>query len=112
MSIEAVLGIIGTILGLILTTAIIHFTITNRNKTKADNITLLWERIDSLDEKNKAMSVRLDEEISKRDEIIKKLLSKIGRLEARLRDYGIPLPEEDDDETQPIKPIRSLGMKK
>ena len=111
MTIKEIIEIIAGLVGIALTIAIIHFTFTNRKKTKADNIKLLWERIDALDAKNIAMGKRLDEEINKRDGIIERLLSKIERLETRLREYGIPLPQ-DDDETRPLKITKGLAMKK
>ena len=104
MTIKEIVEIIAAIVGIILTLAIIHFTLTNRNKTKADNIKLLWERIDALE-------IKLETEKAERDGIIVYLQRRISQLETRLREYGIPLPK-DDDETQPMKPIRSLGMKK
>jgi hypothetical protein len=103
MTIKEIIEIIAGLVGIALTIAVIHFTFTNRRKTKADNIKLLWDRIDKLEEK-------FDIEVSKRDGIIEKLLAKIGKLETRLREYSIPLPQ-NDEETQPLKPAHGLGMK-
>jgi hypothetical protein len=103
MTIKEIIEIIAAIVGVVLTIAVIHFTFTNRKKTKADNIKLLWDRIDALETK-------LENEIQKRDGLIETLKRRIGQLETRLRDYGVPLPR-DDDETQPLKPVHGLGMK-
>lgn len=104
MAVKEITEVIAAIVGIILTLAIIHYTITNRNKTKADNIRLLWERIDALE-------LKLETEKAERDGIISYLQRRISQLETRLREYGVPLPK-DEDETLQMKPIRSLGMKK
>jgi len=89
--------VFGTVIGF-------HYVVTNRSKIKADNIKLLWERIDALEAK-------LTKEINERDSFIYQLQARISQLEKRLRDYGIPLPTGENDETQPLPKPRGFGMK-
>lgn len=104
-TIEAVIGIIASIVGIILTIAIIHYTFVNKSKTKSDNIKILWERIDALE-------VKLETEITKREGIIAMMQKRIDLLTQRLRDYGIPVPSEAEELiTQPLKKTRGLTMK-
>ena len=104
MTIKEIIELVATLVGVILTIAIIHFTFANRNKTKADNIKLLWERIDTLE-------VKLEKEIKNSERVIEMLRRRINQLETRLREYGVPLPQ-DVDETQPMKIARGLAMRK
>ena len=96
--------ILSAVLGLILTTVVILYTIANRSKTRAENFGTLWERIDTLDNKVAA----LISAISSRDEFIAALQRRIVTLEDRLRTYGVPLPVEGN--TQPIIEPVSTGL--
>lgn len=102
------LSLITALLAIASTVALIHFTLANIRKTNAESFKTYWARIDELEKKSKekddrfdALEIKLNDEISKRDQIIAMLQNRIFALERQLRANGlIPFTHEGQADTK------------